>query len=171
MGDEIPIKNNKKTLWIIIALIVIIIGSTAGYFMFYNWGMYKNPLFCSSEIRAVIDKYGINNQQIEGCHSKSFDFEGKKIKLVLLNYGDANDCPSGCFFSHYCAIIEDGVDYPYSLSATSPEENILSPGGEWGEMRDESIMVGRVHPLTENSEFKNFLEAERKSGGEFRYCR
>ncbi len=123
---------------------------------------------CSSEARTIINKYNIN--EIENCQSKSFNLNGKDIEFIHLEYGVANDCPSGCFFSHYCAIVEDGEDYPYVFYFTNPNENILNSEVEDWRGADESILTGRNHELATMQEFHNFLTEERQGGGEFRWC-
>ena len=131
---------------------------------------YKNIFFCPYETRAIIEKYNIDEKQIENCQSKSFELNEKNIKLIHLEYGGANDCPSGCFFSHYCAIVEDGVDYPYAFYFTTPEENILNSEVDDWRNADESILTGRLHELANTKEFNDFLTKERQNNGEFRWC-
>ncbi len=166
---------NKK----IVFIFLIILGVIA---LFYVWtssqlkgigdsSNYKNILFCPSETRTIIDKYNINEKQIEGCQSKSFELNGKDIILIHLEYGIANDCLSGCFFSHYCAIVDNEVDYPYAFYFSNPDENILNLEFDDWRYADEYIMTGRIHKLANTQEFNNFLIEQRQDNGEFRWCK
>ena len=163
---------NKKIVFL--SLTVIIIGSLyLLYFLVYepigNSPNYKNVLFCPIETRTIIDKYNINKSQIENCQSKSFNLNGRDVKLIHLEYGVANDCPAGCFFSHYCAIFENGMDYPYVFYFTNPNENILGSATDW-RVVNESILTGRRHDLALTQEFNDFLGKEVSNNGEFRWC-
>ena len=166
---------NKKIIFIpsaiilLVALLYMLISSQ--FMMMGNSPDYKNVFFCPSETRTIIDKYGINEKQIEGCQSESFELNGKDVKFIHLEYGKANDCPSGCFFSHYCAIVEDEIDYPYESYFTNLDENILNSEFDVWRTADESIMAGRVHPLVDTQEFNDFLTKERQNNGEFRRCK
>jgi hypothetical protein len=166
---------NKKIIFIPLSIIIVVaflyIWLSSQFIIVGDSPNFKNVFFCPSESRTIIEKYGINEKQVEGCQSKSFKLNAKNITFILLEYGRPNDCSSGCFFSHYCAIVEDGVDYPYAFYFTSPDENILNSEFDDWRSADESIMTGRAHPLADNQEFNDFLTNERENDGEFRWCK
>ena len=166
---------NKKLIFISLAGIVIIgllyILFSSEFGTVGDSPNYKNVLFCPSEIRTIIDKYNVDKNKIENCQSKSFNLNGKDIKFIHLEYGRANDCPSGCFFSHYCAVVEQSIDYPYAFYFTNPNENILNSEVDDWRSANESILTGRNHELTTTQEFNDFLTTERQNNGEFRWCK
>lgn len=126
---------------------------------------------CPADAELVIDKYNINTEQIENCDVETFDLDGKAVSVVHIEYGIANDCPAGCFFSHYCAIVEEGEDYPYKLSYTNEDENILGISKQDQQKNDSAVMTGRAHRLVSQDSFNDFIEKEIDKGGPFRWCR
>ena len=127
---------------------------------------YKISSFCSSSTQMIIEKYGMNKDMIAHCQLKSFMVDGKSVEFLHLEYGKANDCVAGCTYSTYCAIVEDGIDYPYGYSPTIVEENILNANFSevYGTPDDFLILTGREHSLTSLPEFNELLR------GEFRAC-
>jgi len=147
-------------------LFFLYLAFTAAANVFVNAPNYTNTMFCPPPTQMIIEKYGLNKDMIAYCSSKSFMVEGKPVEFVHLKYGKANDCPAGCFYSTYCAIVEDGIDYPYGLGTYNEEENILNANFSevYGTPDDFLILTGREHSLTSLPEFNELL------GGEFRAC-
>jgi hypothetical protein len=156
---------NKKVVIILCIIVALLIFSI---YFFKVFSHYKNIMLCPSEIKDIIGKYNIDKNQIVGCWSKPFIIENKAIKLISLEYGQGQDCPSGCIFSHYCAIVEDNKDYPYALFCLSQDENILSNVSNDCSNISKNILPGRTHPLTLTPEFKEFLNNSRDN--HFREC-
>lgn len=179
----------KKTLWSSIG--VIVLGAIV-YFAYSSLASpteiisnYKDASDCSVVAQTVINKYGINKNQIAGCQSKTFNLDGQSVDFVHIEYGIANDCPSGCFFSHFCAVVEEENVYPYSSYFINNEEDVLGISQERAEAGyelssenyGEDKLPGKQHLLTSNPKFTNFKNKEIVHGGdagyrisEFRWC-
>jgi hypothetical protein len=156
---------NKKIILGIVTLVAIIM---IGY-IFYSSG-------CSADAQTVINKYKINMHPIEGCQSKSFKLDGKSLSFIHITYGQPMDCSSGCIYSHYCSIVEDGKDYPYAFDVDPVNGiggNILILNATSSDSRyaDKSILSGKNHRLASSSEFIEFLNKETLQNGEFRWCK
>jgi len=142
---------------------------------------------CSTEAQNIINKYNINKNQIENCQSKSFFINRKKIEFVHIEYGMANDCPSGCFFSHFCTIVDGDIDYPYAFYFTNEQEDILgieetveSGIPLWSKYYGKDKLTGLKHPLVQDKDFLEFKDNEITHGGDteqgykisdFRWCK
>jgi len=127
---------------------------------------YVDPQSCPQEIRAIIQKYAISTTTIAECQSEEFSSRGKPIKFIHLAYGFGLDCPSGCIFSHYCAVVEDGKDLPYAFYFNS-KENILGSSRGNFKYADKSILTGQRHRLSRR--VAAFIKRNRN--GAFRWCR
>jgi len=166
--------SKKIILGIIILAVLAIIGYVIYFYLFSiigNSPNYKSISRCLTEAQTVINKYGIDKDQVEGCQSKSFKLDGKSVSFIHIEYGVPNDCPSGCFFSHYCAIVEDGKDYPFAFYFTNEKENILKVPVDDSRSADKSVLTGESHRLASSNEFVEFLNKERQQDGEFRWCK
>lgn len=166
--------NKKIILGIIILAVLAIIAYvvySSQFFMMGDSPNYKNISRCPTEAQTVINKYGIDKDRIESCQSKSFKLDGKPASFIHIEYGVPNDCPSGCFFSHYCAIVEDGKDYPFAFFFTNEKENILKAPVDDSRSADKSVLTGESHRLASSNKFVEFLNKERQQGGEFRWCK
>jgi len=166
--------NKKIILGIIILAVLAVIGYvvySSRFSMIGDSHNYKNISKCPAEVQTVINKYGIDTDQVEGCQSKSFKLDGKSTSFIHIEYGVPNDCPSGCFFSHYCAVVEDGKDYPFAFYFTNEKENILKLPVDDSRSVDKSVLTGESHRLATSNEFIEFLNGERQQNGEFRWCK
>jgi len=129
--------------------------------------IHDTEILCPPSGQKIIDKYNLLDLGVENCDVKSFSLDGKQVDLVHIIYGEANDCPAGCFYAHYCAIVEDGIDYPFIYYVNHESENFL--GGEelYGDFEIE--LTGQNHDLASSPEFIEFLEEER-GNGPYRWC-
>lgn len=106
--------------------------------------------------------------------TKTFEVEGRKVRLTHIEYGLLRDCPSGCFSSHVCAV-EDGDEVLLFYAAWNAANE--KPRGVDREcpslMRDETWpdckSSGWRHPLAENPKFQAFAEGE-AGQGPFHVC-
>jgi len=152
-----------------------------------NEPAYKNISRCPVESQEIIEKYNIDPRLIEGCQSKEFAVNDTKTSFVHIEYGIANDCLSGCFFSHFCTISSGNEDFPYSFIFNNEEEDILEieeevdfgiefTSNDYG--RDK--LTGLNHPIVLKEDFLTFKDNEILHGGdteqgyklsEFRWCK
>ena len=160
---------NKKLLLVFLIILIFVIGLLLIYIRLNTGGGYKSFKSCPIEIQKIIEKYNVNQSQIATCQSKSFKINGESIKFIHLKYGEANDCLAGCFFSNYCAIVENDVDYPFAYVYTSQEENILKYKGRYLPV-NKSFLTGRNHKLASLPEFKDFIDKQNKNDAKFRFC-
>lgn len=142
---------------------------------------------CPTEAQNVINKYNINENQVENCQFESFSIDGKNVLFVHIEYGMANDCPSGCFYSHFCTIVDGDIDYPYAFYFTNEQEDILGIEEEVelgmelsGNYYGKDKLTGLEHPLVQDKDFLEFKDREITHGGdaeqgykisEFRWCK
>jgi len=133
------------------------------------------PATCPQEGQVIVDKYeGMKENEIVGCQSKKFVIDNKDVYFIHIEYGIGHDCLSGCLFSHYCAVVEDGIDYPYSFGFYEEEEVVIKIPREANAYlpyctdsrtcREE--LTGLNHKLVQTREFSEFREAEIVRGGQ-----
>jgi HEAT repeat protein len=108
---------------------------------------YKNSATCPLETQEMIKQYAIGDVIVR-CESQIFNVDGKDVYLVLLEFGPGEDCLAGCIFKHYCAVIEDGVEYPYTFP---PHSHLGTLRSDW------EFLTGRKHKITSLSEFRTFV--------------
>jgi hypothetical protein len=77
----------------------------------------------------VKDAYDIARFPIQGVQSHVFDYGNDRYHLVHFEYGAANDCPAGCFYSHLCTFMADNQtqDAPSSFSFSQTAEYLFDP--------------------------------------------
>jgi hypothetical protein len=130
---------------------------------------------------ATIEKYVPEGQRIECENSRTFDVEGRRVALEIVQYGRGNDCPAGCEFAFVCSI-RDGE----SLSLLSAFWLAIVPigvadecpglQGEGGALRTNQTASeicepsGLSHPLASTPGFINFMREQRDDAGPFRWC-
>ena len=73
-----------------------------------NWTVSRPPNL-SDNCQQVIENHNI--PAVRSCCEEAFLVDGQRIILVEIEFGGPHDCPSGCFYSHYTGVIEDGKDY------------------------------------------------------------
>jgi hypothetical protein len=185
--------NIMKKIIIISAIFILILIA----FFLYNFQQdkiktgdspdYKVISKCPTEAQNIINKYNIDKNQVENCQSKSFAVEGKNIEFVHIEYGVSNDCSSGCFYSHFCTIVDDTGDYPFAFYFTNEQEDILGIEEEIeigmelsSRYYGKDKLTGLNHILVQNNDFLGFRDKQIIHGGdeeqgykisEFRWCK
>jgi len=103
-------KNNFKIILIISFVTLVSVGS---YFYFFerkneivnipenNQIVEEKPNFiksdsCGEFAQVVLEKFGIDKNKIHSCSSNKV--EDKNYYLVELEFGEPQDCPSGCVY-------------------------------------------------------------------------
>lgn len=89
-------------------------------------GPADNMFDCADEAACALIEanHDLTRFPIEGRQSVVFD----DVALVHFEYGAANDCPAGCFYSHYCALVVAGQEKPLSFTFNSEAEQLFPPG-------------------------------------------
>ena len=59
--------------------------------------------------KLIVEANGF--EMVRRCYVDSFQFQGNDIHFVKVQYGPAQDCPSGCFYSSYTSIVEKDIEY------------------------------------------------------------
>jgi tetratricopeptide (TPR) repeat protein len=109
-------------------------------------------------------------------NARSFTVDGRSVRFSHVAYGAREDCPSGCFSSHLCAV-EDGDqtqlfyafwtaagEQPRALAAECPA---LAPAAT---TTAGCVPSGALHPLASAPAFRSFAPAQRADDGPFRWC-
>jgi HEAT repeat protein len=103
----------------------------------------------------VIRRYGIG-AEVASCRTEAFRVDDKDVHLVLLSFGRAMDCPEGCIYSTYCAVVEDGVDYPFTFYLN---QELGGLSDDWRYV-EPSVLTGRDHRVTRLLEFQRLVNDE-----------
>jgi len=74
----------------------IIIGVPENNTLIGDIASYVNYVSCDEYSKAVIDKLEIDKDKIHSCESNKI--ENEEFYLVEIQYGEAQDCPAGCFY-------------------------------------------------------------------------
>ncbi len=134
----------------------------------------------SSEVTAVINNLVPVAAPIQCTGKQLFQFNGRPIYFVIVPYGQLNDCPSGCFSSEVCSIV-DGQDtllYSGVWYSSNERPNSIPPDcpelgtAEYGDtiLDCTSQPSGYSHPITQTTEFADFRQSEINNNGHFRFC-
>ncbi|MBU0662874.1 hypothetical protein KKH30_01250 [Candidatus Micrarchaeota archaeon] len=105
-------------------------------------------------INKAIANYHLAGEHIDSAQTAEFYLEGRMVYFVHIAYGEGQDCPAGCIFNHLCVIL-DGEEF-YTYRDASPTR-LHAP-----ELKN--------HPLIQSEVFENFLNENRYSSSEFRWC-
>jgi hypothetical protein len=130
----------------------------------------------------VEDKYDIAEHHIEGRQSVGFDVDGMRYELVHFEYGQAQDCPAGCFFSHYCGFVFGGEEYPTWYAFYLTEEQLFDPtlfcavapepdGAAEVSWNGSCDMPGWSLPVFADAAFRDWVEHPDDVNDELRWCR
>lgn len=154
-----------------LAAVPIVFLFSLGVIVYYFTGFSDSPNYkafasCPKSSQEIIEKYDIDKNKIENCQSKAFQIDSGSVDFVHLEYGDPGDCPMGCIFEHYCAIYENGIDYPFY---SHPDKNLLNLEESSSSYNNSKILTGRSHELMSSSEFLQFIK-EQRGQGQFRWC-
>lgn len=127
----------------------------------------------------VEQRYSLGTAHIEGRQSRTFDVDGVRYELVHFEYGEAQDCPSGCFYSHLCTVVVDGAeDYPAVFGFNSESEQLFDPTlycPDWSGMSAWSTadcdMPAFALPLMQAARFRDWVLHPKDENDEMRWCR
>lgn len=85
---------------------------------------YINSQSCDEYSQIVIQKYMINKEKIHSCESTLV--ANQNYYLVEIEYGEAQDCPAGCFYETQVykvsvdkksiEVFEDGINFDDPLN-------------------------------------------------------
>ncbi len=100
-----PTKRTLHGLWLL-SFYVFSFVSTAVANPFETEPRYINPDHCSDSARAVIEFLQLPTQLIHSCQSNPAAGTLADATLVSLKYGEAQDCPSGCFYEELWAVAD-----------------------------------------------------------------
>lgn len=62
---------------------------------------------CPKPAQFAIAEKEFPAQLIHSCTSESLDIDGEKGWLVKVEYGQAQDCPAGCFYVAFVGVVQD----------------------------------------------------------------
>src|SRR5258708_17585682 len=68
----------------------------------------------SPEATATINTLVPSGATVSCTGKQSFQLSGRTVSMVIVPYGQTNDCPSGCFSSEVCAIVDGSDTFLYS---------------------------------------------------------
>lgn len=93
----------RKNIAIMTILVVVAIGAVS---VFLYLTKVTTLIKCEDSLAR---KYVIQNGlfPVQSCEVESFDVNNSKVKLVQVAYGEAQDCPSGCFYEGKNALFEE----------------------------------------------------------------
>jgi len=109
---------------------------------------------------------------------QTFEFNQRTVDFVLFFYGQLNDCPSGCFSSSACAVVENEEVFLWSSDWLNFEEPLTIPD-ECPELAGERSgntsycnepVSGKNHDINQEASFLAFEEQQLAETGPFRYC-
>ena len=108
-----------------------------------------------------------------------FTLDATRYELVHFEYGQANDCASGCFYSHLCTVVVNGdQDYPAVFGFNNSEEELFDPMTycpDWTSMSGWSNadcdMPAYHLPLMGSTRFRNWVLNPEDENDEMRWCR
>lgn len=134
----------------------------------------------SPEVMATISALVPSSATVHCTGKQSFELNGRTVLIVIVPYGQTNDCPAGCFSSEVCSIVDgsdtllysgvwyDGGERPLSIPPDCPE----LAGAQGGDTIQgcTSQPPGFSHPVTQSAEFQDFRQSQASNGGKFRFC-
>lgn len=117
--------NKKIVLVVIILLLSIFLSGCV-----IQWNTPSKPIAyedLSTNCKTLVDKY--NFSLIRQCSEESIALGQKQVLLVSFVFGPGMDCPSGCIYNRYAAVIDNGNEYSISQSFVSSylEPNLAPP--------------------------------------------
>ena len=150
----------------------------------------------STLMRIKSDYSRLEDLQIHNCHARHFETSVGKVDFIIIQYGQSNDCMSGCFYSHACFIVDEKGTYPYSFAfygdltknghkITGNTEAIIKlPSGQNSPHAEictdsrncKSRLSGLSHSLIQDRDFVKFRQNNILKGGyrsnssPFRWC-
>ncbi|MEK7139691.1 MAG: hypothetical protein AAB817_03270 [Patescibacteria group bacterium] len=164
--------------FVILALLAVAAGTVViffgtNYFLSaYEQSLPKDPVTLaderfekclqSSSVQMIVKQYEINKVSI--CNVETVD---RKVDFVNLGIGDGQDCLAGCFYSHFCAIIDRKKVYPFGFSfyggvgkivdnlGIKREDRFASFNSQYyREYYGNGVLKGRDHPIVSSENFR-----------------
>ena len=134
----------------------------------------------SPEVTQAVSALVPSAATVNCTGKQSFEVEGRTVYLVIVPYGQKNDCPSGCFSSEVCAVVDGpntllysgawygGSERPLSIPPDCPELG----AAEYGDTIQGCTTnqpAGFSHAVTQTAAFQDFKQTQAGSGS-FRFC-
>jgi len=168
-------KNKKLTLGLGIIIIV------SAIFFFINEGntiIGDTPSYipissCSQEAQFLINEKDFPTNLIAGCNTTKHKVDRDTFYVVTISYGEAQDCPAGCFYDTYIAAVPKNGGTFYDLSA-NPASESFDVNNIYTEVSfgDESGHTDHVCPTNLESVTKTSLARENgKIGWKFEFIK
>jgi len=131
---------------------------------------------CAAAVPEVVTAFVPSDAPVHCTDAATFCFEGRQVRLVHVEYGELNDCWSGCFASNLCAIEDPAAEAPalfYASWTTGSEAprgiDEECPDLSRSETWPDCVPSGLRHPLVVTEPFRDFA-AEQEGVGPLRYC-
>lgn len=131
---------------------------------------------CGEGAEATVSQIVPDEAPIHYKCSRSFETDAGTAAFTLVDYGEEQDCPSGCITSNLCAIEKGGEAQLfwggwYSASEAPKTLNQACPNLSEDDLETypDCEPPGLTHPLTETPAFREFVENQ-KEGGSFSTC-
>ena len=117
-------KGFSKTVFIIIGAIILI--GIGGYFMANqqaNQQVNESPSYtelssCSETAQFVIRTKAFPENLIHSCKTSQYTVDSDKFNVVEIEYGSAQDCPSGCFYDFFISAVSIDQQTFFELPGT-----------------------------------------------------
>jgi len=93
----------------LIPFILIIVTITVLLFVLFINGSIP-PVSCIGSPYVVIRNHNLT--KVNNCTQEKFSVNGKDISYVEITYGEGMDCPAGCIYGHYYALVVDNQENP-----------------------------------------------------------
>jgi hypothetical protein len=128
----------------------------------------------SDDVRATVAALVPSGSPVHCSSAQDFEVQGRSVEFTHVEYGVQQDCPSGCFSSHVCAIEDPSLASPalyYAYWTTLEEKPAILESLCPHEFSDTQNCVtpGRMHPLVGTQDFLEFKD-EQRGAGPFRWC-
>lgn len=103
---------NKKMLFPLAMVALLITGceTTTG-----DSPSYINSQKCSTIEQFVIKEKKFPENLIHSCNSSKYNVDNEIFDVVEIEYGAAQDCPAGCFYSGFIGAISENKKYIYDI--------------------------------------------------------
>jgi hypothetical protein len=134
----------------------------------------------SPQVLEAISDLVPSDIQINCTDKYRFSINGQDVYFVFVAYGELQDCPSGCFSSSICAVVDQSGAALYSAVWNEADERPASIPPDCPELSDSATgdtlrdcqyqPSGYENPLTQTTEFEDFSAAESGQDGAWRFC-
>lgn len=94
----------RKILFIfLIIIVVIILAAIFLYSFFYNKN--SNTKYSCEDLAKIISE-SKKIDDIRSCNMKQYKLDEEKLYLISIDYGEGEDCESGCIYQEYTGLID-----------------------------------------------------------------